>query len=396
MPLPSVTLPRQNGQLPLTIPTEDAVVALIVGNDGASQDTYSIWQFFSYAQAGAYFAEYPGNEDDLLMGEIKAFYDVMGDGAELNVMTVNNDDSLSTICDSANANGVKKLLNHLEGRCAIVGIQPLFRDNPEAAKLGGLDASIRQGVDKLNSLAASFDNKSMPFVAVVPGYGFSANNLSALPARTALTSNDYVAISLACDTNNGVVSIGKLLGNIAKKQVHQNVARVADGKVSDTAFFPDGTPVKQLQDSLGAIHDKGYIIYRQFTGKSGYYYNDDPTATIPTSDFSSISWNRVINKAKRLAYTVLIEKLNDTVELNESTGQVETTILSDWESDVETAIRNSMIKVAPTKSKEISGIKCTVDSNSDIVNNNITGSLQIVRNGQAKNISFSIAYTTNI
>jgi Protein of unknown function (DUF2586) len=396
MPLPSVNLPRLNGQLPLTIPTEDAVVALIVGNDGATQDAYTCLQFFSYTQASAAFAEYPGNEDDPIMAEIKAFYDIMGDGAELNVMTVPNDESLSTICDLQNANGVKRLLNYLEGRCVIVGIQPTFRDNPSAAKLGGLDASIRQGVDKLNSLAASFDNKSMPFVAVVPGYGFSANNLSALPARTALTSNDYVAISLACDTNNGVVSIGKLLGNIAKKQVHQNVARVADGKVSDTAFFPDGTPVKQLQDSLGAIHDKGYIIYRQFTGKSGYYYNDDPTATIPTSDFSSISWNRVINKAKRLAYTVLIEKLNDTVELNESTGQVETTILSDWESDVETAIRNSMIKVAPTKSKEISGIKCTVDSNSDIVNNNITGSLQIVRNGQAKNISFSIAYTTNI
>ena len=244
-------------------------------------------------------------------------------------------------------------------------------------------------------MAEAYDNDNIPFVAVLPGYGFTKETIADLPARATLVS-DYVALSFACDKSDGIVSLGTLAGWVSNSQVQVNIAAVARGKVSNTGFFPDATPVLQLKDRLSSIHDKGFIIYRKIGSKSGYFYNDDPTYTDSTSDYSSISWNRIINKAKRLAATVLIEKLNGDVDTNPSTGKIESTLAADWESDVETAIRNSMIKVPSNKVKEISGVKCAVSVDSDILNNEVDATLSIVRKGQAKTIIVKIRYTATV
>ena len=118
--------------------------------------------------------------------------------------------------------------------------------------------------------------------------------------------------------------------------------------------------------------------------------------TAVDSDYSSISWNRVINKAHRIAYDVLSDKSNDDVDIDPITGKLETSVVSDWESDVETAIRNNMIKVSNTKTKEISGVSCFVDPDSDIVNDQIDATLSIVRKGQSKTINLKIGYTTTV
>lgn len=395
MGLPSVRLPRQNGQLNLTTPSEDAVICYVISGAAVSGKIQLSVPTQIFSADALTDLGITSSNNALAFKEINAFYAIAGDGAELNFMLVANTTSLTNICDKAN-DIMRKLIDFTDGRAVIVFANKTFPDGYTPTITDGLDADVLTAADKLNEMAAAYDlDDNIPFVGILPGYGFDKDELAALQARTALT-NDYVAISLACDDADGIVSLGTLAGWLSKIQVHENIAYVGRGKVSNTGFFPDGTTVKALKNSLGAIHDKGFIIYRKVGSKSGYFYNDDPTYTEATSDFSSISWNRVINKAKRLAYDVLIEKLNGDIEINEGTGEVETTILSDWESEVETAIRNSMIKVAATKTKEISGVKCTVDANSDIANNNITGSLEIVRKGQAKNITFSVSYATTI
>jgi FKBP-type peptidyl-prolyl cis-trans isomerase 2 len=55
-----------------------------------------------------------------------------------------------------------------------------------------------------------------------------------------------------------------------------------------------------------------------------------------------------------------------------------------------------MMRTTPTKVKEIDGVKCTVDVNSDIANDQVDLSLQIVRKGQAKIINVSISYARTI
>ena len=389
MGLPNVSLPRQNGQLNLTVPSDDAVILLIIGGGNDNIDFYEPNQIFGMADLEA-FGINP-TDDPLIYGEIAAFYDKAGEGAELNFMVVDaEEDSLQTICDKTQATMAKRLLDFTQGRAVV-----LLVNTPKHSGtiVNGLDQDVWAAATNLNAMAVDYDNENIPFVGILPGIGFTKETKANLPVRTTLT-NDYVAINLACNTDTHVISMGTLAGWIATLQVNQNIARVKSGKVSDTGFFPDGTSVMDLKDSLGAIHDKGYIFYRKVGQKSGFFYNDDPTATKPTSDYSSISWNRVINKAKRIAAPILLEKLNDDVEIDSTTGKIESTVASDWESDVETAIRASMMKASGTKVKEISGVKCTVSVDSDIANGNIDGTLNIVRNGQAKNIAIKIGYTT--
>ena len=391
MSLPNVFLPRQNGQLNLTIPSDDACICMVIGGVSTHLGFHIPKQIFG--MAGLTALGITPLIDTLLYNEAAAFYKVAGEGVELNFMLVDAiNDSLPFICDKTQATMGKKLLNFTEGR----GVVFLVNTPKHSGTIAnGLDQDVWDALANLNAMAVDYDNDNIPFVGILPGIGFSKDTIAGLPARATLTS-DYVAINLACDAGAGVVSMGKLAGWIAKMQVNQNIARVKNGKVSDTGYFPDGTTVTALKDSLGAIHDKGYIFYRKVGQKSGYFYNDDPTATLATSDYSSISWNRVINKAKRIAAPILLEKLNDDVLLDANTGKIESTVASDWESDVETAIRNSMIKASGTKVAEISGVKCTVSADSDIVNGHIDGLLNIVRNGQAKNITMKIGYATSV
>ncbi|MFK9743624.1 DUF2586 family protein, partial [Escherichia coli] len=88
---------------------------------------------------------------------------------------------------------------------------------------------------------------------------------------------------------NQIVSMGMLAGIIANRQVHRNIARVADGAVSDGGFLPDGTSVIDPDniDVMPNVHDKGYIVLRKIGDYAGYYFSDDPTLTASSGDFTS-------------------------------------------------------------------------------------------------------------
>jgi acyl-CoA synthetase (NDP forming) len=55
-----------------------------------------------------------------------------------------------------------------------------------------------------------------------------------------------------------------------------------------------------------------------------------------------------------------------------------------------------MIKPSNTKKKEISGIKCVVDVNSDILNDEVDAAITVVRKGQSKTINVSIRYAASV
>lgn len=396
MGLPTVSITRQQGQLNRVAPSDDAVVCLLltgvaVGGGVQLSTPYKVYGTASLATLGITAINNP-----LAFAEITDFFAAAGEGAELNFMLVADTTLLADMCNKTMQLG-KKLLDSTAGRAVVFVVNKILPVGYVVVPTTGLDADVWNAVTNLNAMAADYDARNIPFVGVLPGLGFTKANAAALSNRSTLTF-DYTGISLACKAADGIVSMGLLAGIIANRQVQKNIARVADGAVSNGGYFPDGTPVLDpaIIDSLGTIHDKGYIIFRKIGDAAGYYFNDDPTLTAINGDYTSISWNRVMNKAKRICFKTIIQKLMDDVEINPTTGKIETGVASDWESGVETAIRNGMMIVGPTKVKEIDGVKCTVDVNSDIVNGNVSLSLQIVRKGQAKTITVSISYVKTI
>jgi hypothetical protein len=283
----------------------------------------------------------------------------------------------------------------VNGRAVILIVNKKIAVDYEIDLDNGFDADVWTAAAKLNELAIAYDTQNIPLVCALPGFGFDSATIADIPARDTLEL-DYVAMNLFCEKNDGLVSMGLFAAWLCNHQVHQNIGRTASGKVSDTAFFPNGASWLSLKNSVATLAAKGLIIPAKIGSRSGYYFNDDPTLTAVDSDFSSISWNRVINKAKRIAFDTLVNKLNDDVDVDPNTGKIESTVASDWESDVETAIRAQMMKETGTKKKEISGIKCTVDPDSDIVNDEVDASIEIVRKGQAKIINVTIRYSETV
>ena len=390
-----LTITRAQGQLNLTTPTEDAVICMVMSGSAVSGKLtlgvpYQIFGTDNMRSLGITIGNNP-----LAYKDITEFYAAAGEGAELNIMLVANTSTFENICDP-NFNLGKVLIDSTDGR-GVVFLVNIKRANGYTPTLvDGLDEDVYNGIAKMQVLGDMYDNDlNIPFVGVLPAHGMDKDTLGDLPARSTL-SDDYCAVNGYCTTNDGVVAMGLLAGWIAKHQVHENVGRVASGKVSNAAYFPDGTPAKDLRNAAEAINAKGILFPVKVGNKSGYYFKDDPTHTSLTSNFSSISWNRTINKAKRIAAAVLLDKLNDNVEENPTTGKIESSVLSDWESDVENPIKNQMMRATATRKKEISGVKCTVDPDSDILNNEVSASLNIVRQGQAKNIVVSIGYVATI
>lgn len=396
MGLPTVNIPRQQGQLKRTEPSDDAVVCMVltgvaIGGGVQLGTPYQIFGTASLATLAIVAATNP-----LAFAEINDFYDKAGEGAEFNFMLVADTTSLADICDKTKQIG-KKLLDSTAGRGVIFLVNKKLPVGYNVVPLNGLDTDVWSAVANLNAMAKQYDDNNVPFMAALPGLGFTVATSGTLSSRSALAF-DYTGVSLACKSNNGIVSMAMLAGVLAGRQVHRNVARVADGSVADAGYFPDGTAVldPSIIDNLGSIHDKGYVILRKIGDNAGYYFNDDPTLTPVSGDYTSFSWNRTINKAKRICFRTIIQKLNDDIETDPTTGKIESSLASDWESDVESAIKASMMRTTATKVKEITGVKCTVDPNSDVNNDQVDVTLQIVRKGQAKTINVKIGYATTV
>lgn len=389
--LPDVNITRQDNQLDRVEPVDDRVIGLIltgvaVAGKIALSTPKKIFGTDELPALGITEAENP-----FAFAEISDYYAIAGEGSELNFMLASDATLLADICDPAQ-NIAKKLLDFGEGRITVLLVNRKPAAGYVIVPLEGLDTDVWNAATKMEALALQYDNENSPFVGVLPGIGFTKATLANLRNVGTMDKARVAAPVLAAADNTGRAAIGILAGWIVKNKVHQNIARVASGSVVDAAFFTDGTAVSDYDNgTLGSIHDKRYIFFRKIKQKSGYFFNDDPCACSKASDFSSISWNAVINKAKKIAYGVLIDHLNDDVDTDPNTGEVSKALLSDWEDDVEKSINTQMVKT-----NEITAVKCTIDPNSDIINDQISATLKVVRKGQAKTINVKIGFAATV
>lgn len=389
-----VNITRAQGQLNRTTPTEDAVICIVFSGTAVA-DKIALGepkQIFSTDDLTA--LGITADNNPVAYRDITDFYGLAGEGAELNFVLISNAVTLEDICDVTKAYA-KTLLDFTQGRGVVLLVNKDFAEGYTPTITNGLDEDVWNALAKCDTMAKQYQTDNVPFVAVLPAFSFAPANVSELPLRSTL-GFDNVSTTAFCEKADGHISIGVIAAWVANLQVSQNIGRVLSGAVTQTGYFPDGTECGTQKARYTAISNTGLIFPIKITGKSGCYFNDDPTMTANTSDYSSISWNRTMNKAQRGAYSVLIEKKNMDVELDATTGKIESSLLSDWESDVENEIIGDMVNVAVNKEKEISGVKCTIDPDSDINNDEIDATISIVRNGQVKDINVSIGYVQSL
>jgi hypothetical protein len=155
--------------------------------------------------------------------------------------------------------------------------------------------------------------------------------------------------------------VGFLVGLYSSIAVQRNIGRVASGDLGVTeAYLTDGeTTAEESVNMADAIHDKGYVLPIKRFGKSGYFYNDDPTATSNADDYSSFARGRVMDKVQRIAYAVYLEFVNDDYQVSPS-GGISIGELKRLQGQIDDAVNQTM-----TAADEISGFASYVDPAQD-------------------------------
>ena len=369
--LPRVKINFENGNLGLIAPSADGLLGIVatavtVAGTFVLGTPYKISTLAGLTALGVTEAN-----NASFYKIIKEFYAQAGDGTDLWIMGVADTMKLSDMVDITNATGAKKLVDMAAGKLRGLAISRTPAGAYTPTITNGIDADVTLAMSKAQAFAVSYTNNQFaPLFVIIEGayYSGTPGDLADLT----LLNNNRVSLLIGdtiTDSNNA--AIGVLAGRIASIPVQRNIGRVKDGPLSPIATFIGATPT-ELAD-VTAIHDKGYITFRTFINQSGYYFNDDFTATLPTDDYSHLTARRTIDKAYRIAYSTLLQWLLDEVPVN-TDGTLPPGIVKSWQAEVENAISRQM-----TANGELSGdittgdkgVECFIDALQNIVSTSV-------------------------
>lgn len=326
-------------------------------------------------------------ENPFAYKHIKAFYNYAGTGAELWLMLVSDATTMEQMADNTQSLA-KKLLDDAGGKIRVLGLCKQSKGDEETAN--GVDADVDKAVIKAQQLAEEFAEKYFPVRILISANNFNGNVSELKDYST--TKFNRVALLLANTDGEKEASIGLALSRLSSTPVQRNIGRVKDGAVEQIgAYFTNGAKVETLSSAWDNIADKNYIFLRNFAGKAGFFFTDDPTLTETTDDFKSLANGFVMDKAVIIAYNVLVENLGDEIPVTNS-GTIHPAIIKTWQNEIERNINGQM-----TANGELSGFKAYIDEKQEIIKTGIMKvSLQLQPVGYAKFIEVNIGFTTVI
>jgi hypothetical protein len=388
MGLPNVHITLANGALGRVAGSSDGVAGLLVTGAAVAgklelNKVYLLSDLRSLESLGI-----TKENNPLAYKEVTAFYTQAGDGAELYLLVASAATTLAQLCAVDAASPLRKLIDYGRGRIRLVGVNRLAPEGyvPVTAATG-IDADVVAALTAAESVAKSYRSKVMPFRVLLPGYAFSGSLDKLFKPREG--SYNSCGVVLCADAKIGTVTspaVGQVLGRAASIPVYRSIARVKDGAITQDGWLADGNTVEYHAALLDALNDAGYIIYRSFVGKNGYYLNDDPTAAPLSDDYSSLSLGRVIDKAIAIAYSTYIDEIQDSVEVDES-GKLPKPLCTYFEGIIEDAVALQM-------AGEISGFNALIDPTQNILSTSrLTVSCRIRPKGMLKDIDVNLGFT---
>jgi hypothetical protein len=390
--LPNVEILIENGNLGLVPTTADGVAALVVPATAKPMlPLYTPTLIFSLKDAENLGLTEANDTTETIDAwrQIKEFYLEAGNGAELYIYTYPMERSMTEICDPANTtNGVRKLLDYAEGRIRMIAIGGQRAANYVPVLLGGINTDAHSAAQNLNILAMEYMASFAPFVGLVDAGSWNGVVADLIDLHT-YTYRKVGMVLASSVAGKKSACVGLCLGRLAKIPVQRNIGRVKDGAVNiPKGYMTDGKEIKKFPEgALNLIHDKGYIFFRKFNTRSGIYFNDDPTATLTTDDYLSLSNNRTIHKALIIVYNTYVDEILDEIEITDE-GLINPTVVAYLENKIGTALDILMLQEG-----NISGYKIFIDPLQNVTTTNkIKISGHIIDRPKLKKIAFSLGF----
>lgn len=397
--LPRVKINFANGALGSVVPSADCVAGLLATAVAVSDtfvlgNSYILHKLDDLASLGVNATNNP-----CLYKHVQEFYDEAGEGAELWIMGAPNTAKPSDIADKDNAliPYAKNLIQIANGRLRFLGIAYQPANGYEATITDGLDADVWTAALKAQALAEwATTQLYAPLFVILAGRGFAHANINSLKDLTTLNYNRVgILIGDTASESEGA-AVGLAMGRIAACPVQRHIGRVKDGALKILhAYIGDKDPSVA---NVEAIHDKGYISFRTFTGKSGYFFTDDCLATAVADDYRSIARRRTIDKAYRIIYLTMLENVNDEIPITDD-GYLVPSMVKSWESEIISAIVNQMTSEGELGSDpndaDDSGVKVYINPEQRVASTSkINVVAQVKPYGYAKFIDVELGFVT--
>ena len=385
MALPNVTIRLENGNLGRVAQSDDGVAGLIltgaaVADKLALNEVYLINSSRDIAQLGI-----TAENNPLAYKELTAFYTETGDGAELYLLVVSEATLLSQMCSLEEGSPLKKLITYAKGRIRLVGINRLpsaeySADTTET----GIDKDVVTAAAAAQSVGESFARKVMPFRCLIPAAGWDGTTDKLYKPREGSTNR--VGFIMACDDQaNKTAAIGQMLGRAARISVNQSLARVKSGAIAAEGWLTNGKTPEECDAMLDLLDEAGYIIYRSFPIKNGFYPNDDHMGAQLSDDYSNLNYGRVADKAMIYAYTAYIEEIQEDIETDDE-GNIPQEMCSYYERLIDNAVAVAM-------QGEISDFKSYVDPAQNVLSTRrMTVSCRIRPRGMLRDIIVNLGF----
>lgn len=387
MGLPNVIINLANGALGQVTATDDGVAGLILTGAAVEGKTElnQVYPFTSTRDLKTHGITEENNP--LVYKDVTAFYEKAGDGAELYVLIVSAATTLTQMCSAADESPLRKLIGYARGRIRLVGINRIPPAEYQGATDGtGIDNDAVLAAESAQGVAESYAAKINPFRILMPALLWDGTTANLFKPREA--SFNRVGFVLAADEKAGDFyspAIGRVLGHAAKYPVNYSIARVKSGSVASAGYMSDGRTPEAAEGQHDLLHAAGYIFYRTFIGKNGYYLNDDCMAAPLSDDYSSLNLGRVIDKAIIQTYVTYIDEINDSVEVDKN-GKLPQGLCTYFEGRLENA-------VAVTMNNEISSFDVYINPDQNILSSSrMDISCKIVPKGILREIDVTLGF----
>jgi len=397
--LPRVKIYFQNGVLGSTTPSEDGVGALLC-NGVAVTDKLTL--------GTPYLISSMDDLDDLgitsesddankaIYKVVREYYSEAPEGSRLWLMVVADTVTMTQMCDVAGTH-IKPLILAGGGDINFVMISRTPASGYTPTVLDGLDGDVFTAMAKAQEAAQwATESRYAPCIFLLEGRSYSGT-ATALKDLTEGEDNRVGVLIGDSISGSAGAAIGLLGGRIAAIPVQRSIARVKTGAINADALYI-GSVIPQKGDP-DVISDKGYITFRSFVGKAGYFFTDDRLATDISDDYALIPRRRVADKAYRLAYRTVVEEIGEEVPTS-SDGTLPGHYVKALQRTVESALERSMtaegnLGVDPSDPND-TGVSCFIDHTQNVVSSSVLKlNIGVKPHGYQKYIDVYLGFKTS-
>lgn len=256
--------------------------------------------------------------------------------------------------------------------------QAAAEDDNEAIGITGLAAALQKAAEDIT------EGQKAPLMVIVPGDPDDDDDLST-------GSWNRVCVVMG-DGNMDCY----LAGRLASIPVQRSAGRVRDGAIYPTTITFDGDPLTNtVSETLNGL---GYIVPRTFVGRAGYFWSDDKMAVAVSDDYALIPRRRVIDKAARVAYTAMLNYVNEEIPVT-AEGKITAPMCKAIEASVRSAIVAQMTDEGnlATDTSDPNDVGCTVYVDPDqniLATSELLVQLRVRPYGYAKYITVDLGFQT--